>query len=188
MGIVWGARLLGLHIAERVTGVDLMLHLLDLCDREQFRPYILGAEPAVLEKAIEAIRRRCPNIQFAGYHHGYFSDAQSGQIAAAISACKPDMLFIAMPTPRKENFMHQYRDGIDAPYMMGVGGTVDVIAGVVNRAPKWIQALGLEWAFRTLQEPKRMWRRYWETNTAFAVLMMKALVSARDASQNSTSP
>lgn len=176
MGIVWAARLLGVRLRERVTGVDLMDALLSLSEREGFRPYILGAEPSVLDTACAVIQARHPRLAFAGRHHGYFSEADSARIAEDIRACRPDLLFVAMPTPRKEDFMHQFRDTLEVPFLMGVGGSVDVIAGVVKRAPPWMQRSGLEWLHRTLQEPRRMWRRYLVTNSAFAWLVLRAML------------
>ncbi len=179
MGIVWGARLLGIPLRERVTGVDMMLELLALCDREGFRPFILGAAPDVLQQACAVIEARYPRLTIAGSHHGYFSEAETGEVVAKIRDAKADMLFVAMSTPRKEEFMHRYRDELGVPFLMGVGGTVDVIAGVVRRAPRWMQQSGLEWLYRTLQEPRRMWKRYLTTNAAFAWLMLQALLSPR---------
>ena len=180
MGIVWAARLLGVRLCERVTGVDLMDGLLALSEREGFRPYILGANPEVLDRACAVISERHPKLEFAGRHHGYFKEDDAPTIARAIRECRPDLLFIAMPTPRKEQFMHRFRDELGVPFLMGVGGSVDVIAGVVKRAPLWMQRSGLEWFHRTLQEPGRMWRRYLVTNTAFAWLVLRALVTRID--------
>jgi N-acetylglucosaminyldiphosphoundecaprenol N-acetyl-beta-D-mannosaminyltransferase len=154
-----------------------MLELLSLSEREGFRPYILGAAPEVLQRAIDIIQSKHPKLRLAGSHHGYFSSEDAAKLVQEIRATKPDLLFVAMSTPRKEQFLHRYRDELDIPFMMGVGGTVDVIAGVVKRAPNWMQRLGLEWLFRTMQEPRRMWRRYLETNTAFAWLLICALVA-----------
>jgi N-acetylglucosaminyldiphosphoundecaprenol N-acetyl-beta-D-mannosaminyltransferase len=179
MGIVWGARLLGVPLRERVTGIDLMLALLAMSEREGFRPYILGAEPAVLQTACEAIKAKHPHLTFAGTHHGYFSNEEAPEIVESIRSCNADLLFVAMSTPRKEQFLHRYRDELGVPFLMGVGGSVDVIAGKVKRAPTWMQSLGLEWLFRTCQEPRRMWKRYVTTNSAYAWLLMRALMSRR---------
>jgi N-acetylglucosaminyldiphosphoundecaprenol N-acetyl-beta-D-mannosaminyltransferase len=177
MGIVWGGRLLGVRLRERVTGVDLMDALLALSEREGFRPFILGATVEVLEQACVAIMAKHPNLRLAGVHHGYFSETEAPQLVAEIRNHAPDLLFVGMPTPRKEQFLHRYRDELGVPFLMGVGGSIDVIAGVVRRAPGWMQRSGLEWLFRTFQEPRRMWRRYLSTNSAFAWLVLRALVA-----------
>jgi N-acetylglucosaminyldiphosphoundecaprenol N-acetyl-beta-D-mannosaminyltransferase len=154
-----------------------MSALLAMSEREGFRPYILGATPEVLEKACAVIRSKHPGLRLAGAHHGYFSDDQAPRLVAEIRASEPDLLFVAMSTPRKEQFLHRYRDELGAPFMMGVGGSIDVMAGVVKRAPGWMQRSGLEWLFRVVQEPRRMWRRYLSTNSAFACLMVRAMVA-----------
>ena len=176
MEIVWGCRLLGIPIRQRVAGADLMWALLQLCNAEGFRPYILGAHTDILDRAVERIRRALPDLRFAGYRDGYFGDQEEPQVIAAIRDARPDVLFIAIPTPRKESLLHRYRDALGVPVTMGVGGTVDVIAGHVKRAPIWLQRVGLEWAFRLAQEPRRMWRRYVFTNAEFALRLSSALL------------
>jgi N-acetylglucosaminyldiphosphoundecaprenol N-acetyl-beta-D-mannosaminyltransferase len=94
-----------------------------------------------------------------------------------IRFCAPDCLFIGMPTPRKERFLHQYRDVLGVPFIMGVGGGIDVLAGHVRRAPQRFQRAGLEWLYRTWQEPRRMWWRYASTNAVFAGLLGKAMIA-----------
>lgn len=175
MGIVVGARLLGAWIPERVAGVDLMDNLFGLCAAEHFRPYLLGATPGVLADAIAELKRRHPELQLAGFHHGYYSEADEAVVAASIQQSGADCLFVAMPTPRKERFMAKYRDGLGVPFVMGVGGGLDVLSGHVRRAPVSWQRTGFEWLYRTLQEPSRLWRRYLTTNLAYAGLLAAAL-------------
>lgn len=176
MGIVWGARLLGLPVKERVAGADLMMDVLRLCETEGFRPYFLGAKPEVLETFIARLRRRHPRLDIAGWRDGYFSKHEEAGIAASIRQARPDCLFIAISSPVKENFLNAWRDEIDVPFLMGVGGTIDVEAGLVARAPVWMQKAGLEWLFRMAQEPRRMWRRYLFSNTEYAFLLARALL------------
>lgn len=176
MGVVWGARLLGLPVKERVAGADLMVDVLRLCAEEGFRPYFFGAEPEVLETFIERIRVRHPRLDIAGWRHGYFNKDEEPAIAAAIRDARPDCLFIAISSPIKENFLHDWRDVMNVPFLMGVGGTIDVEAGLVARAPLWMQKAGLEWLFRLVQEPRRMWRRYLFSNTEYAFLLARALL------------
>ena len=176
MGIVWAARLLGIRVPERVAGVDLMERLLALCAERGFHPYLLGARREVVERAVARARGRWPDLQFAGYRDGYFSQDEEQNVVAAIRDAKADCLFIGMPTPRKERFLHLYRDSLNVPFIMGVGGGLDVLAGQVRRAPTAMQNAGLEWLYRIYQEPRRMWWRYASTNFVFAGLVGKALV------------
>ncbi len=176
MGILIGARLMGIEIPERVTGVDLMERVLAICATQRFRPYLLGARPDVLALAVANLQRRFPTLRFAGSHHGYFNSADEPQIVEAIRATSPDCLFIGMPTPRKERFMAAHCASLKVPFVMGVGGGIDILAGHVQRAPARWQRAGLEWLYRTLQEPGRMWWRYLSTNTAFAGILTRALL------------
>jgi N-acetylglucosaminyldiphosphoundecaprenol N-acetyl-beta-D-mannosaminyltransferase len=177
MGIVWGARLLGIWVPERVAGIDLMLQLLEVCAEQGFRPYFLGARQDVLERAIAEARRRWPRLEFAGSRNGYFRGEDEAVIVEEIRRSRADCLFVGMPTPRKERFLHQHRGELGVPFIMGVGGSFDVLAGLVARAPATMQRLGLEWLHRTLQEPRRMWRRYFATNIVFAGLLLSAVAT-----------
>ena len=176
-GIVWGARALGIRIPERVAGVDLMERLLAICARDSFRPYFLGARPQVLERAMEVAKARWPGLTFAGSHDGYFELEDEADVVADIRASQADCLFIAMPTPRKERFLHRYRRALGVPFIMGVGGSLDVLAGTVRRAPPVMQRAGLEWLYRTWQEPRRMWWRYASTNAAYAGLLGREIAA-----------
>jgi N-acetylglucosaminyldiphosphoundecaprenol N-acetyl-beta-D-mannosaminyltransferase len=180
-GVVWGARLMGIHVPERVAGVDIMENLFRLCAERGFRPYLLGAEAHVLTAVVERLRQEYPTLEVAGWHDGYFKPEQEADVIEAINASGADCLFVAMPTPRKERFLKKYRSTLLPNFVMGVGGSFDVYGGKVTRAPRLVQAMGLEWLYRVLQEPGRLWRRYYETNTAYAVLLWRALWSRRSA-------
>jgi N-acetylglucosaminyldiphosphoundecaprenol N-acetyl-beta-D-mannosaminyltransferase len=174
MGIVWAARLLGIPVHERVSGVDLMERLLAKCAERGFRPYFLGAKQDVLDRAVSRAKQRWPGLDFAGIRNGYFKQDEEPGIVATIRESGADCLFIGMPTPRKERFLHAYRETLKVPFIMGVGGGIDVLAGHVNRAPSWMQKAGLEWLYRIYQEPGRMWWRYASTNAVFAGLLARA--------------
>lgn len=176
MGIVWGARALGLPVKSRVAGVDLLAELLAVCAREGFKPYFLGATPAVLQRAAERARERYPALQFAGLKDGYFTREQEPDVVQAIRSSGADCLFIGMPTPRKERFLARYRDELGTPFIMGVGGSFDVLAGAVRRAPMVMQRFGFEWLYRVYQEPRRMWWRYAKTNALFAGILAQAMI------------
>lgn len=177
MGIVWGARALGIKVPERVAGVDLMESLLGVCAAHDFRPYVLGARQHVLEKALVNAMRRWPGLRFAGYRDGYFGREEEPSVVERIRASRADCLFIAMPTPRKERFLAEYRDVVGVPFIMGVGGAIDVLAGYVKRAPRGMQSSGLEWLYRSCQEPRRMWWRYASTNAVYAAMLGKELAA-----------
>lgn len=173
-GIILGGRLIGVRPPERVAGVDLMERLLERCAERSWRPFVLGARQDVLERAVAVIRQRHPAIEFAGARNGYFNAGEESEVVEAINRSGADCLFIAMPTPRKERFLSAHRHALTVPFMMGVGGSIDVVAGHVRRAPRLMQKLGLEWLFRLAQEPRRLFGRYFSTNLAFAGILAGA--------------
>jgi len=179
MGVVWGGRALGLPISSRVTGIDLMSEILGVCAREGFRPYFLGAKPQTLQRAAENVRKRHPEIQIAGLRDGYFTREQESGVVRDIRDSGADCLFIGMPTPRKERFLAAHRDEVETPFIMGVGGSFDILAGEVRRAPALMQRFGMEWLYRIYQEPRRMWWRYARTNALFAGLLARELIRRR---------
>lgn len=182
-GVVWGARLFGIEVPERVAGVDIMENLFRLCAERGFRPYLLGAEPKVLAAVVERLRREYPTLDIAGWRDGYFKPEQEAEVVEAINVAAADCLFVAMPTPRKERFLKKYRQRLLPNFVMGVGGSFDVYGGKVARAPRLVQIVGLEWLYRVVQEPGRLWRRYYETNTAYAVMLWRALRARRQIHQ-----
>lgn len=175
MGVVWGANLCGHGLPERVAGVDLMEALFGLCEANGFSVYLLGARQEVLDEALRRLAERHPNLLIAGARHGYFSVDEEDGIVDAIAASGADCLFVGMSSPRKEVFNHRYGARMGVPIVMGVGGGIDILAGLTRRAPAWMQRCGLEWFYRVLQEPRRMWRRYLVTNTIFAGLLVAEL-------------
>jgi N-acetylglucosaminyldiphosphoundecaprenol N-acetyl-beta-D-mannosaminyltransferase len=177
-GVVWASWLLGDPLPERVAGIDLMHALLALAERREYRVYFFGARPDVLERALERIRRDHPKLQIAGARDGYVSREEEAAVSAEIRASRPDIVFVAISSPRKEYFLGEHGPTLGAPFVMGVGGAIDVVAGVTRRAPVLWQRLGLEWLFRLLQEPRRMFRRYAVSNARFAYLMGWALLTA----------
>lgn len=173
MGIVWAARLLGIAVPERVAGIDVMAGVLGLCAAKGYRPYLLGARTDILEAAIARLRHRHPTLTLAGWRNGYFKPAEEPEIVATIRISNADCLFIGMPTPYKERFLFKHRAALGVPFIMGVGGSFDVLAGHVRRAPSLLQTAGLEWLFRLIQEPTRLGPRYLATNLAFAAILAK---------------
>ena len=173
--VVWASRLLGDPLPERVAGIDLMTELLALAERRGYRVFILGAKPDVLARATERIMERHPRLVLAGTRDGYFGDQQDAEVAAEVAASNADILFVAISSPKKEYWLGSFREQIGVPFVMGVGGSVDVLAGMTKRAPVLLQRLGLEWAYRLAQEPGRLWRRYLVTNIRFLALVAREL-------------
>lgn len=172
MGVVLGARFLGHAVPERVAGVDLFHQLLAMSAREGLSVYLLGAQDEVVGATAQKVQALYPGLQLAGYHHGYFWDDEAAMVER-IRASGAQLLFVAITSPKKENFINRWRDQLGVTFVMGVGGTFDVVAGKVNRAPLWMQQYGLEWLYRVMQEPGRMWKRYLTTNSQFAWLLLK---------------
>jgi N-acetylglucosaminyldiphosphoundecaprenol N-acetyl-beta-D-mannosaminyltransferase len=177
--VVWASRLLGDPLPERVAGIDLMESLLALAEQRGYRVYFLGARADVLARAVERLSEKHPQLQIAGARDGYYAEAEAPAVAAEISASRADILFVAMSSPRKEYFLGEYGQGLGVPFVMGVGGSVDVAAGLTRRAPVIWQRLGMEWLFRLLQEPRRMFGRYAVTNARFLVLVGRALLTGQ---------
>jgi N-acetylglucosaminyldiphosphoundecaprenol N-acetyl-beta-D-mannosaminyltransferase len=177
--VLWAARLLGHPLPSRVTGIDLMQRLLALAERRGYRVFLLGARPEVMELAVARLRARHPRLIVVGRRDGFFAREEEADVVAQIRSARPDLLFVAMPTPRKEYFLGRWGSELDVPFSMGVGGALDVIAGETRRAPPALQRLGLEWAFRVAQEPRRLWRRYLITNAAFVWLTLQGTVARR---------
>lgn len=172
MGIVWGARFLGYKVPERVAGIDLFHNLLSMSAKCNFPVFLLGASDEVIKTTADKIKALYPGLRVAGYHHGYFWDNEQA-VVEKIRASGGRLLFVAITSPKKENFINKWRDQLGVDFVMGVGGRFDVVAGKVKRAPEWMQHSGLEWLYRVLQEPGRMWKRYLVTNTKFAYLLLK---------------
>lgn len=183
--VVWASRAVGDRLPSRVAGIDLMGELLGLAESNGYRVYILGAHDYVLRDAVRRLLDLHPRLQLAGYRHGYFHDSESERVCQQIRASGADILFVAMTSPRKEYFLGKYGEASGVRLAMGVGGAIDVVAGVTRRAPMVMQRTGLEWLFRLLQEPKRLARRYLTTNVRFAGLLLRDVYHRRLTSRTS---
>jgi N-acetylglucosaminyldiphosphoundecaprenol N-acetyl-beta-D-mannosaminyltransferase len=173
MAVVWASRILAAKLPERVPGIDLFTRLLELSNERRLGVYFLGAKPEVLETVVSIVRERYPNLRVAGHRDGYFKEDEEEEVANEIRDSKADFLFIGITTPKKENFMGRWWTKMGVPVCHGVGGSFDVMAGVVKRAPETWQKLGLEWFYRFVQEPRRMWKRYLVTNTRFIAMVLR---------------
>lgn len=168
-------RLLGVKIPERIDGVGLMGKLLKMADERRYSVFLLGAKQAVLEKCVQKIRADYPNVRIAGYRNGYFSTAEAEDVVRQINATRCDILFLGMGSPMKEHFADRYATELGATVIQGVGGSFDVMADLVKRAPTWIQRIGFEWLYRVMQEPRRMFWRYATTNARCLWAFCRAL-------------
>ncbi|MCD6201357.1 MAG: WecB/TagA/CpsF family glycosyltransferase [Bacteroidales bacterium] len=172
--IVWAARILGKRLPERVAGIDLMEKLLKLAHEKEYGCFFFGAKKEVVKKVSEIVSEQYDPDIVAGYRNGYYIKEEEPVIAKEIADSGAQILFVAITSPQKEKFLHKYRDVLkNINFTMGVGGSFDVIAGVTNRAPSWMQKMGLEWFYRFLQEPLRMWRRYLLGNILFLWIVLK---------------
>ena len=157
-GTVWAARHLGHAMPERVAGYDLAQELLRRAPAEGRRIYFFGAAPGVAEKAKEKAEQLYPGIEIVGVRNGFFSPADNAAIIAEIREARPDLLLVALGVPKQEKWIAAHLAELDVPAAIGVGGTLDVMAGVTKRAPYWMQKAKLEWLFRGLMQPKRAGR------------------------------
>ena len=160
-GIVWGARTLGTPLKERVSGIDLLWEICRRSPEKGWRIYLLGAAPGIPEKAEKNLEAKYPGISIVGVRNGYFDindKAQVEEILAEVAASGADVLFVAMGAPRQEYFIREHREALGTKVAIGVGGSFDVVAGEVKRAPVFMQRMGIEWLWRLLSQPSR-WRR-----------------------------
>jgi N-acetylglucosaminyldiphosphoundecaprenol N-acetyl-beta-D-mannosaminyltransferase len=179
MPVIWAAALLGRPLKERVTGIDLFERLVKESVSRGWRLYFLGAKEAIVRGVVARFETQHPGLQIAGWRNGYWSPDEEAGVVQAIAEAKPDVLFVAISSPKKEEFLKRYQREMKVPFAMGVGGSFDVVAGLTRRAPKWMQATGFEWFYRFLQEPRRMFHRYFVEDMYFFWLLARALVRAK---------
>jgi N-acetylglucosaminyldiphosphoundecaprenol N-acetyl-beta-D-mannosaminyltransferase len=180
MPVVWASRLLGKPLKERVAGIDLFEALMRRAGERGWRVFLLGAGADVVAAVAALYRARYPGLQLAGWRDGYWQGEQEeAQVARVVAASGADLLFVAISSPKKEQFLGKYQAAMRVPFAMGVGGTFDVASGRVRRAPGWMQRAGLEWFWRFLQEPRRMFRRYFIDDMVFVWLLIKEAARGR---------
>jgi N-acetylglucosaminyldiphosphoundecaprenol N-acetyl-beta-D-mannosaminyltransferase len=173
MPVVWASRLLGRPLKERVAGIDLFEALMRRAGERGWRVFLLGAREEVVRAVCDTYQRRYPQLVIAGYRNGYWNQEEEAAVVEQIQSSRAELLFVAISSPKKEQFLGRYQAAMRIPFAMGVGGTFDVAIGKVRRAPRWMQRAGLEWFFRFLQEPRRMFRRYFIDDLAFVWLLIK---------------
>jgi len=157
-GTVWAARHLGHAMPERVAGYDLVQELLRRAPAAHRRIYFFGAAPGVAEKAKAKAEQLYPGIKIVGVRDGFFSADMNDAIISDIRTARPDLLLVALGVPKQEKWIHEHLAALGVPVAIGVGGTLDVMAGVMKRAPRWMQKAKLEWLFRGMLQPKRAGR------------------------------
>lgn len=171
--VVWAAKRLGIPLKERVTGCDMFQNLVRVAAEKGYKIFLFGAKEKVVTKVKSIYEKQYPGIQIVGYRNGYFTEKDEPEIVKQMHDSGADMMFVAFSSPKKEYWVNKYLNEIGIPFVMGVGGSFDIVAGVTERAPKWFQEHGLEWFYRFIQEPKRMWKRYIIGNTKFVALTYK---------------
>jgi N-acetylglucosaminyldiphosphoundecaprenol N-acetyl-beta-D-mannosaminyltransferase len=179
MSVVWALRASGQRAPERVAGVDLMARLLAAAAPHRLRVYFLGARREVVTALVEQSTTQYSGLEIAGFRDGYFGPEDHLSIVEEIRASEAHMLFVGMPSPFKETWCERHRERLNVPVIIGVGGSFDVLAGFIKRAPRWLQSLGLEWFWRLLMEPRKLWKRYLTTNTEFIWLAGREIVARR---------
>lgn len=171
--VVLAGKILGEPLPERVAGIDLMHAIFEKGKIQKYKIFCLGATEEISQQVAERIKQDYPGVILAGRRNGYFSDHEEKSVAEEIAASKADVLFVAMTSPKKENFMARWSDTMGVTVCHGVGGSFDVMAGKVERAPELWQKMGLEWLYRIKQEPRRLWKRYLVTNTLYSWMVAK---------------
>lgn len=172
MSVVWASRLLGQPLKQRVTGIDLFERLVERAVRRGWSVYFLGAREESVLGTIERFKSRHAALKVAGSHNGYFAASESNAVAETIKQSGADLLFVAMGSPAQEKWIASHLATSGVRFALGVGGSFDHVSGLAVRAPEWMQRSGLEWLYRLLREPRRMWRRYLVGNTTFVWLIV----------------
>ena len=177
MPVVWASRLLGTPLKERVAGVDLFEAIMKRSAEVGWRVFLLGAKEEVVSKVKTIYEAKYPGLVVAGYRNGYWKPEEEESVAEQVRAARTDILFVAISSPKKERFLGKWQSHMLVPFAMGVGGTFDVAAGLVKRAPVWMQKTGFEWFYRFLQEPRRMFRRYFIDDMQFFGMLAKEMLA-----------
>jgi exopolysaccharide biosynthesis WecB/TagA/CpsF family protein len=166
-GVLLAAKMLNLPIWDNLNGTDLTPMLCEAAAQDGRSIYLLGAEPGVAEQAAGVLQQRYPNLRIAGIQHGFFKPEETDAVIAKINAAHPDMLIVAMGVPNQELWITQHFHELNVPVCIGVGALLDFLSNRFPRAPRMWRTLGIEWMYRLLKEPKRLWRRYLIGNVTY---------------------
>lgn len=171
--VILASKFLGKRLPERVAGIDLMQSLVELSSKKGYKIYLLGAKKEVVEKTAEVLKNKYDNLKIVGIHDGYFSEDQWPDISKEIKETFPDFVFVGITSPLKEYLVEYLQNDGNNAVFMGVGGSFDVISGKIKRAPKWMQKANLEWLYRVIQEPRRLFKRYFVGNWKFIIAVFR---------------
>ncbi len=175
MPLVWLSRLMGFRQVERVYGPDLMLRVCECSAQQGYRQFFYGGAPGVAEQLASRLQARFPGLYIAGVHSPPFralSPEEDDAAVERINTATPDIVWVGISTPKQECWMSEHRGRLNAPVLIGVGAAFDIHAGLKTQAPRWMQKSGLEWLFRLIMEPRRLWRRYLINNPWFLWLVL----------------
>ncbi len=170
-GVVLASKIYGDKLSERVAGFDLMQHLLKLASEKDYSIYLLGSKPGIVDCTRKIILAKYPDLKICGTHHGYLDKEIQEEVINNINQLRPDILFVGMGVPLQEKFINSTLSQLEVKLAMTVGGSFDVLAGEVKRAPFWMQRLNLEWLYRLIQEPSRLGRVMALPKFVFLVLL-----------------
>jgi N-acetylglucosaminyldiphosphoundecaprenol N-acetyl-beta-D-mannosaminyltransferase len=173
--VIFAARILGLHIPELISGHLLMERLIEKAADKGYPVYFLGAKEEVVSKLANIFKTRFPELIIAGWRNGYWTQDKEEKVVDEVRNSKAKILFLALGSPRKEEWIYKYKTCLNIPVCMGVGGSFDVLAGEKKIEPLWIRNIGMAWFYRLIQEPKRLWKRYTITNSIFIYLLLKEI-------------
>jgi N-acetylglucosaminyldiphosphoundecaprenol N-acetyl-beta-D-mannosaminyltransferase len=175
--IVWASHLLGTPLPAKVSGSDLMLPLARLAGERGWRVYLLGGEPGIAALAAERLRSQY-GVNIVGIDDAMIrlddGEFQQRLITDRIAAARAELLFVALGAPKQEQWIHKVRATLGPVVAIGVGASLDFVAGKVRRAPRWMSSVGLEWVFRLAQEPRRLWRRYLLRGPRFVSIVLRS--------------
>jgi N-acetylglucosaminyldiphosphoundecaprenol N-acetyl-beta-D-mannosaminyltransferase len=181
--LLWASHLLGAPLPERVSGSDLVLPLLERADREGWRVYFLGGGPGVGHRAAQKAVERFPRLAIAGVDAPHIDmaapPASRNDVLERVRDARPDLVFVGLGAPKQELWIAEARPKLAGPVLIGVGASIDFLAGTVRRAPAWMSSAGLEWLFRLAQEPRRLWKRYLLRDPQFLVILLRELQARR---------
>ena len=177
--VVWASKALGRPLPERVAGPDLLDALLTLAETRRYRTYFLGARQDVIESLVARLHHTHPHLVVAGYRNGYWHSNQSDEVVLDVRRARPDILIVGITSPLKDYWLAENLRAMAVPFSIGVGGCFDLLVGKLQRAPLWMQNAGMEWLFRLIQEPARLWRRYLPGNTVFVALVAESWIRER---------
>lgn len=174
--VILASRFLGKPLPERVAGIDLMQKLVALSEEKGYSVYLLGAKQCVVDRTAEVLLDKHPKLKIVGIHNGYFKEKDWESISEELKMKNPDLVFVGITSPMKEYLVEYLQNEGNIAVFMGVGGSFDVISGKIKRAPLWMQKINLEWLFRLIQEPRRLFKRYFVGNLTFTWMVIKEKV------------